>query len=312
MQTRRSSDPGGHAPRSCGPIPGPRGSVLPSSLHSALPSRLNPSRRSGITLVAALLVGCGGPATDSEAPAPLRAGYSQEPPWAFMDAEGRVTGKAPEILRLAVAEMGLPEVEWVPMSWDELIPALLSGRVDLLSAGHYVTPEREARVRFTRPTACAEPAFLVRAGEAGRLPEPAPLLDRSALRLGVLAGSVEEAVVRDRGVEEPRIQRFHDVRTAALSLEAGGVDVVLLTRPSALYLAERAEGNALAVVESPAGAEGRERFPPGCSAFALRNEDRELAGELDAALLRLRGVSDHDAVLMRFGFDPDAVGEGEP
>ncbi len=299
MKTEEVNEPGGPSSRSGLRVRDSWTQLLPLPL---LVSILIP--------VSVALGSCGTPGHDPEARVPLRAGFSQEPPWAFMDSEGRVTGKAPELLRLAVAELGLPEVEWVPMAWDELIPALVSGRVDILAAGHFVTPEREARVRFTRPTACVYPAYLVRREDERRHPDPASFLDDGTSRLGVLAGSVEEAMLRDRGRTDGGVRRFHDVRTAALALEAGGVDVLLLTDPSARFLADQSEGAALAVLEPHSEAHGAP--PQGCSAFALRMQDQELAGRLDGAILRIRSAPDHDAVLERFGFDPGRLAGGGP
>jgi len=69
------------------------------------------------------------------------------PPEFYIDPEtGEPSGLAPIISRLMAKDLGV-ELECVDMPWPEHIPALFSGKVDLLPK-HVNTPERALTVEF--------------------------------------------------------------------------------------------------------------------------------------------------------------------
>ena len=57
-----------------------------------------------------------------------------------------------DLARKIAKDMGVkPEFKLYP--WDEVIPALQSGEIDILAGGMSITAERALRVNFSRPTA---------------------------------------------------------------------------------------------------------------------------------------------------------------
>jgi membrane-bound lytic murein transglycosylase MltF len=89
----------------------------------------------------------------------IRAGVVANRTHYFID-KGQQRGMAYESLRLFEEEVnkrlktGLLKVNvaFVPLSRDQLIPALVEGKVDLLAASLTITPERERLVSFSDPT----------------------------------------------------------------------------------------------------------------------------------------------------------------
>lgn len=65
------------------------------------------------------------PARAGDLPA-LRARYSIEPPFACIDARSRVTGEAPEMLRVLVKRAGFGEVEFIHIELGQLLHDLLA------------------------------------------------------------------------------------------------------------------------------------------------------------------------------------------
>ncbi len=57
----------------------------------------------------------------------------------------------PDFLRQHKKLKGGLEVVYIPVAFEELLPALEAGRGDLAAAGLTITPEREKRVAFSRP-----------------------------------------------------------------------------------------------------------------------------------------------------------------
>ena len=55
----------------------------------------------------------------------LRVGFAIEPPFAFVDAAGEVRGEAPSVMRYAAAALEIDSLQWFPLQFDNLMPALL-------------------------------------------------------------------------------------------------------------------------------------------------------------------------------------------
>ena len=75
---------------------------------------------------------------------------TQGPPFSLVDAAGKRTGSAVELAELMAKEMGV-KITFLDFDWDGLIPALLSGKADLLVADMTPTLPRAMKVAFTKP-----------------------------------------------------------------------------------------------------------------------------------------------------------------
>lgn len=67
-------------------------------------------------------------------PGVIRIGYAIEAPYAFLRADGEVTGESPEVARRVVARLGIPHIEWRLAEFSELISELEDGRIDVIAA----------------------------------------------------------------------------------------------------------------------------------------------------------------------------------
>ena len=93
---------------------------------------------------------------------PLKIGVSAtREPFSFVDKNGRVTGHDGELARLIGAKLHRP-VEFFNMKFMALIPALQSGKVDLIVTGMTATEERSKFVNFTKPYYTNAQVMLVR------------------------------------------------------------------------------------------------------------------------------------------------------
>ena len=81
----------------------------------------------------------------------LRIGVSAtREPFSFVDKDGRVTGHDGELARMISAKLQRP-VEFSNMKFSALLPALQSGKIDLIVTGMTATDERKKKVDFTQP-----------------------------------------------------------------------------------------------------------------------------------------------------------------
>jgi polar amino acid transport system substrate-binding protein len=80
----------------------------------------------------------------------LRVGMDTFLPWAVKDKNGRFIGFEIDVATRLAEDMGV-KVEFVPTKWSGIIPALLTGKFDVIIGGMGILPKRALKVNFTRP-----------------------------------------------------------------------------------------------------------------------------------------------------------------
>ncbi|WP_294555007.1 transporter substrate-binding domain-containing protein [uncultured Mailhella sp.] len=80
----------------------------------------------------------------------LRVGFSSFVPWAMQDKEGRYIGFEIDVAERLAQDLGV-KLQLVPTNWDGIIPALLSGKFDVIIGSMSITPQRLLSVNFTIP-----------------------------------------------------------------------------------------------------------------------------------------------------------------
>jgi polar amino acid transport system substrate-binding protein len=80
----------------------------------------------------------------------IRVGMSTFVPWAMKDKQGKLIGFEIDVARQLAKDMGVA-VEFVPTAWSGIIPALMTGKFDVIIGGMGITPERNLKVNFTMP-----------------------------------------------------------------------------------------------------------------------------------------------------------------
>jgi len=80
----------------------------------------------------------------------LRIGLSTFVPWAMRNKQGELVGFEVDVATRLAQDMNV-RPELVPTAWDGIIPALLSGRFDVIIGGMSVTVARNLTVNFSDP-----------------------------------------------------------------------------------------------------------------------------------------------------------------
>jgi polar amino acid transport system substrate-binding protein len=80
----------------------------------------------------------------------LKVGMDIFQPWAMKDKTGKLIGFEIDVATRLAKDMGV-EVEFVPTAWSGIIPALLTGKFDVIIGGMGITPQRALQVNFTQP-----------------------------------------------------------------------------------------------------------------------------------------------------------------
>jgi len=82
----------------------------------------------------------------------IKIGLSLFVPWSMRDKNGDLIGFELDVGRQLAEDMGV-DAEFVPTAWDGIIPALLSGKFDVIISGMSITPARNLTVNFSDPYA---------------------------------------------------------------------------------------------------------------------------------------------------------------
>jgi len=80
----------------------------------------------------------------------LKVGMSTFVPWAMKDKNGELIGFEIDVAKKLADDMGV-KVEFVPTKWAGIIPAMLTGKFDVIIGGMGIVPQRNLKVNFTVP-----------------------------------------------------------------------------------------------------------------------------------------------------------------
>lgn len=80
----------------------------------------------------------------------LRVGMSTFVPWAMTSKSGELIGFEIDVAKRLAQDLGV-KVEFVPTKWAGIIPALLTGKFDIIIGGMGIRPDRNLKVNFSIP-----------------------------------------------------------------------------------------------------------------------------------------------------------------
>ncbi|MGG5195536.1 ectoine/hydroxyectoine ABC transporter substrate-binding protein EhuB [Citrobacter sp. S5] len=232
----------------------------------------------------------------------ISIGYSNEEPFAYADASGKVTGESPEIARIIFKKLGAKKVDSVLTEWGALIPGLHAGRFDVIAAGMYITPERCKQVLFTDPQYQLGDTLLVKPGNPKKLHSYADFAKNHDLRLAVTAGTVELKYARDSGIADDQIIQVPNTTAQLQAVKAGRADAAIGTALTMKDLAKKGGSSVEATtdfVDDPTHI--------GYGALAFRPQDKELRDKVNAELKKWLGSEEHLRTVAPFGFDKSNI-----
>lgn len=80
----------------------------------------------------------------------LKVGMSTFVPWAMKDKTGKLMGFEIDVATRLANDMGV-KVQFIPTKWSGIIPALLTGKFDIIIGGMGILPGRNLKVNFSNP-----------------------------------------------------------------------------------------------------------------------------------------------------------------
>ena len=173
--------------------------------------------------------------------------------------------------------MGTP-MTLVEMPFAELLPALKSGKVDVVMSGLSVTEERSREVMYTDAYMEMGQMAIVHRDKVGSFAQPWAIY-REDIRVGVEPGTTG-AGYAEAELKDAQIKYFTDAQAAFEGLRKDEIDLSIHDAPTSWQLATAGDNNDLISLYHPLTNESL--------AWAVRRDDTALAAELNSALAKMK------------------------
>src|SRR6478752_913065 len=142
------------------------------------------------------------------------------PPWGFVDSSGKQQGLDADIAELFGKELGVP-VEFVPLEVNNRIPALTTGRVDVLFATMAMLPERAKAVQFSKPYNANAIVLIGPKKDSIKTNE-----DMGRYTIGVAKGAAQDTQVTKNAPASTTIRRYDGDAPSIQALVSGQVQAL--------------------------------------------------------------------------------------
>ncbi|MER5203604.1 ectoine/hydroxyectoine ABC transporter substrate-binding protein EhuB [Streptomyces sp. NPDC002825] len=259
-----------------------------------------------LTACARTQAGTGAPSDDGKLLANLRqqgfvrVGFAGEAPYGFQDG-GELAGEAPTLHLEIFTALGVRELRPTLTEFGALIPGLLAGRFDVVSAGMSITPERCAKVIFSEPEFVSPTALMVREGNPKGVSDLQSCAAKGAT-VGVLTAAVEASYAKAAGVPDESVKTLAKQQDGLDALVAGRIDAFALTAISLRWLARTNAGAPVEVGEAFVPVVGGVR-QLGAGGAVFRPGASGLRDAFDRELLKITGSPERFVGLVgKYGF----------
>jgi ABC-type amino acid transport substrate-binding protein len=180
-------------------------------------------------------------AQDSSAkPAVLRVGVTPDYPPIIFKLSGQITGVEADLAKMLGKEINRP-VQFVELGWDELIPALMEQKIDIIMSGMTITEARKVRIDFTDHYLKSGLLTLIRTEDASKY-NSLKSIKENYVTIGVVAGTTGEAFVR-KNFPLARVVTFAKASSAPFEIRNRRIDMFINDAPSIVWLASENEAD---------------------------------------------------------------------
>ena len=218
-----------------------------------MPIKWNASRRPLLLYFLAgllLLAGCAAPQQQQAVKAMetppddsiLRVGVAANAQPLVYRQGNTIVGLEADLARELAKDLG-KELRFVEYKWEDLIPALMANKIDIIMSGMSITRLREVRIAFTIPYFKSGLTALIRREDAARFSTGLFALTTSSA-IGVIKDTTSEFFVEANYASVKKIA-YTDTKPAVKALIDKRIDMFVYDAPLILYLASENETNGL-------------------------------------------------------------------
>ena len=206
-------------------------------------------------------------------------------PYAFVDKNGKHTGSMVEFAREMAKRMGV-KLKILDFDWDGLIPALLSGKADILAADMTPTLKRALKITFADPWTYVQPCIFTTTGASYQVLKD---VNKPSVTVGVLLGSTGETIAK-KYLPKAKIKSYKGGgRMIVQALIAGHVDAGVNDDLAVLTVLPDFPPNSIRLLDKRLG-KGKDPL-----AFAVRQESVNLWQWINLYFKTARSDGTYDA-----------------
>jgi polar amino acid transport system substrate-binding protein len=164
----------------------------------------------------------------------VRVGVSLFTPWTIQDEAGRLSGFEIDVANKLAEDMGV-KPEYKIYVWDEIIPAVMKGEIDIIAGGMAITPERALKIDFSQPYADSG-ISLVTNTEKTRNIKQLQELNQKAITIAVVSKTAANELAV-RLFNNSTLKVFDTAKAAQQAVLNGAVHAWLASMPQPEFLA---------------------------------------------------------------------------
>jgi polar amino acid transport system substrate-binding protein len=156
----------------------------------------------------------------------LFVGFNFEPPYDYITDTGEFTGLDIDFTKYCAQQIGITQTLGVQTPWDGLIPGLLAGNYDVISAGMARRPARMEVVDFSDAIYMFGPNAVVPKGNPNNVHSWDDIVNKK-LRVGTVLGSTDYADCTDTYKLGDLCHGYQEYPQIVADLRAGRLDVIV-------------------------------------------------------------------------------------
>ncbi len=162
----------------------------------------------------------------------LRVGMDIFQPWAMKDKTGKLIGFEIDVATRLAEDMGV-KVEFVPTAWSGIIPALLTGKFDVIIGGMGITAKRGLKVNFSKPYDYSGMGIVAHKEVAAGF-DSLESFNKSDVQIAVKLGTTAAAAAK-KYMPNAQLRMFDNETQAYQELRNGKVHAVVGNAPRPAY-----------------------------------------------------------------------------
>lgn len=227
-------------------------------------------------------------------------GIANEKPGGYINDEGELVGFNVDIARIIFNRLGIKKIEYKITEFSSLIPGLLAGRFDVVTADMWITPERAKQVIFSDPDNSAGDALVVKLGNPHDLHSEQDVIDK-----GIMAasepGGIPYSNLLKLGMPKSRIIPVTDRVSGVATVRSGRSDAFVTGKYSAVEIVKDYPDVEMALPFEDARIYGR--LALGCGATTFRKEDTDFRDAYNREFTKMRESGELVVILMKYGVE---------
>jgi len=211
------------------------------------------------------------------------------PPMAYRE-NGKITGLEAEFAG-GLAEYSGRKLRFVELKWEEQIPALLAGKIDIIMSAMTITDARRYQIAFADPYMVTGQVSLVRLAEYNRFSSGFTDLLNPTVRVGTVKATTGYFLVTQSKSKGKSIH-YDSAAKGIQGLLDKKIDVFVYDLPMNFYLGAKYTNQGLAPVTVPMTKE--------FIAWGLRKDDTKLLAQANEYLQEIKSSGKLQQMIIRW------------